>query len=63
MYWQIDTRGARGGYWECRERRRDYNRKRLRVFGQRIYLPDQDAKEFARQLREERKESRGDTQD
>lgn len=58
MYWNIDSRYRAGGFWQCRAKRRERNARRLRVFGQRIYLPDLEAREFALQLREQRKEER-----
>lgn len=27
MLWQKDKRAIDGGYWECREKRREYNRR------------------------------------
>lgn len=61
MLWQIDTRMRRGGRWECREKRREYNAKRIRVFGQHYYAPNEEDKQFIRHLRDERKEQRGRT--
>lgn len=57
MYWQIDTRLTRGGWWECREKRRARNALRVRMFGSQVYVPDGEFKEFAVRLREQRKEA------
>ena len=58
MLWQIDTRQRAGGRWECRQKRREYNAKRMRVFGSHIYVSDEQTRKFAIQLREDRKEAR-----
>ena len=57
MYWNIDTRYKRGGFWKCREKKRELNAKRVMVFGTRIYMPDEDFKQFAIRLRDEYKEA------
>lgn len=57
MYWNIDTRYKRGGYWACREKRRERNQRRVTVFGTRMYVSNGEIAEFARRLRDERKEA------
>lgn len=63
MYWNIDKRYRAGGQWQCREKRRERNRRRIRVYDTTIYLPNLEAREFAVHLREQRKEAmRGRTE-
>ena len=62
MYWNLDSRLRRGGFWECREKRKERNAKRVSMFGTRIYVPDGEFKQLAIALREERKESHGSTE-
>lgn len=57
MGWQKDSRMTKGGYWECREQRRRYNANRLSVCNTKVYIPDGETREFARRLRDERKEA------
>lgn len=59
MGWQKDARYSKGGFWECREKRRKFNAKRIMVFGDRMLMPDMATREFARRLRDERKEQLG----
>lgn len=61
MYFNKDKRcTTSGGFWECRERRRERNALRLKAFGTTIYTPDDNFKRFALCLREERKRGRTD---
>lgn len=57
MYWNIDSRYKRGGFWRCREKKRELNARRLRIAGSHIYMPDEDFKEYAIRIREDRKEA------
>lgn len=58
MYWNIDKRCRSGGFWECRERRREHNAKRLKVFGATVYVPDAEIRDLAIKLREDRRNGR-----
>ena len=57
MYFNKSGRYKLGGFWACREKRRERNARRLRMFGTHIYMPDQEFKQFAIRLREKRKEA------
>lgn len=57
MYWNKDRRYSLGGFWRCREKFRIKNERRIHMFGARIYMPDEEFKEFAIRLREQRKEA------
>lgn len=64
MYFNRDKRCKRGGFWECREKRRKRNALRVGICGTKVYMPDEDFKQFAIALRKERKEAqRGRTDD
>lgn len=56
-YWHPDKRLERGGYWESRERRRERETRRVRVFGSRLTMPDKQFQQHAIRLREKRKEA------
>jgi hypothetical protein len=58
MYFNKDKRATLGGHWECKEKRRTRNALRLRVFGNHVYMPDIETKQFATRLREERRNDR-----
>ena len=49
MYFNKDARCRRGGFWECREKRRERNELRISVYGTRLYVPDQDFKKFTKE--------------
>lgn len=57
MYWNIDRRTKSGGFWECRERRRERNKLRISVYGTRLYVPDQEFKQLAKEAMNGRKEN------
>ena len=54
MGWNIDKRLKRGGFWECREKRRQHNAKRISLFGERMLMPDMEFRSLAAKLREDR---------
>ena len=60
MHFSKDKRYRRGGFWQCSEKRRERNAKRVKVFGSTVYVPDEQTKQFAIRLREDRKEAQRD---